>query len=1229
MIGILVTSSLNFSAHAKVKSKRKNSTSVTLNIKKISISKTSKDPLDQIVKIKLRDIKPPKPNGFAFPPGTDLQELERVTDTSIKYLYNLAKRYKKDKDRADIWLRLARQYFEKSKLIKLKLHESYHKGKKYKKNINFKASHVYNKKSLKLYLWFLKTFPNDKRSEEVYVFAIKNYLLFDQIEPAVSLYNSFLKKYSRGVYKEELSFLIGDYYFSKFFWKKAKGFFRKTLKSSTKKLKFLVYYKLAWIEHKMNRYKSAFYYLDLVLNNAQSNKLFSFKAVAVKDLPYFYSRYGSASSASRVFLKYMAQADLPKSLSLLADYYLADGKQRSAVLIWKKLLAINPMAENNFDYTYKIIQSYKYNQSVAQNNILVKKWLTNYGFNSEWFKFDKKNRTKYVQKQKKYLRYLIFTFYNQKKVKNKSKRIKILLSLYPLYLQNFSIQATNQNNLLEIKFLYANLLFSQKKYGSAQKQYAEIVSFGKTKFYKKALYNQVLCSEKRLSSYAEIKKKTNNFSKKIAILGAAKQFETATLQYLKIYTDLNLKYRLGLFYYNRVQLDLAEKTLSQYLKNTATSRKNTISRKQALSWLVDIYSKQKKYKKIKSLFLNNKNLATSSKFKTQQDKVYFKVAEDLEKEKKYLQAIKEYSKVSFKNSSLLTSSLFNQANLYLKINDISTAIRFFKKINFTKNQNLYKKANLSLVSIYREKGLYSQVAKTLEALAKHKFKEAADWYYNAGILRKDLKNYRLAINNFNQFLLLTKNLKQKRKVQLILVDIYIAMNRLSQSIGLLKTYYNLSKNYSEKYYIAEKLIQVYQKMNELSKSSWWQNKLLSEYTKRRAVFAKDVVIVSIVAKIKYTQAEQAFSKLLKLRFSKKLSLQNLNKEKFALLEVVKTSLKAVVSLSNSEYLLKALVLEARAQSHMAHFFTNLPIPSSLKGKNRKDYIKGVKDFTNPMLLEGKKLYQLTLDKASEFEVYNEAVVFAYNQLQGEQGKSVKTLKLSYLKRLKVKFMTSGEFLYKIKYEKKFTTYNNMKKFALSGIANNTLNQDYWFILVSSYIGLGYLDLADLILEDNDLLNKNISAYYNDKAILAWRLNKIGQSISFFKKISRSALFTESYAGLNLAFMYASYSEFAKAGVILDYLNKKNYTFSVLALNNYAIVKEQSGKAFKAKNLYKEALKKDEGNPLILFNYAYLLFQTNTETSSIISLLERAKVWNKDKKLLKLIKILENKIKARV
>lgn len=1219
IVSILTSFSVNFPVYSKGKA------SLKLDRKKISVFKFSKSQLNIESKIQLKDIKPPASSRFGFPPGTDLQELETVTDESIKYLYNLARRYKKDRDRADIWLRLAKQYFEKSKLVKLKLHENYHKTKKYKKNLNFNASYTYNKKSLKLYLWFLKTFPGDKRTEGVYSFAIKNYLLFDQVESAASLYASFVKQYSRSALKEELSFLIADYYFSKFFWKKAKKLYKQALKSRTKKLKYLIYYKLAWVEHKTGRYKPAFYYLDLVLRSTQANKLFSFKTVAIKDLPYFYSRYGSASSARNVFLKYMPKAQLHKPLGLLASYYLADGRRRDAVLIWKKLITTDPMAELNFEYAYKIIQSYKYSQSVTQNILLVKKWLVNYGFSSSWFKHDRSGRRKYVQRQKEYLRYLISTVYNQKKVKNKSKR---LLSLYSLYLKNFSNSEGNKEKLLEIKFLYADLLFDRKKYDSAQKQYGEIVSFGKSKFYKKALYNKILCTEKRLLSYSEVKKKTHNFSKKLAISKVEKRFEISALQYLKSYKDFNLKYRLGFFYYNRVQLTLAEKTLNQYLQDISGTKGNRAARKQVLSWLVDIYSKQKSYKKIKTLFLLNKNLANSSKFKIQKDKVYFKVAENLEKQQKYLEAIKEYARINSKKSSLAMPSLFNQANLYLKINNVNKAASLFKKIRFFKSKTLHKMANLSLVSIYRSQGLYAKVAAVLESLAKRRFKESADWYYNAGVLRKNLKQYKLAIRDFNQFLLLTKNLKKKREVQLILVDIYISTRQLSKSIGLLKTYYKIRTNNEDKYIIAAKLIDLYKRMNQISKANWWSQRLLSEYAKQRVSFNKYTSILSVLAKIKYTQAEQAFSKLLKLKFRKKSKLQTLTKKKFSLLEGVKKTLKAVVDLNNSEYLLRALVLEAKAVSHVARFFVNLPIPKSLKGADREAYIKGVKAFTDPLLVQAKKLYQLTLEKAYDFGVYNEAVVFAYNQIANQKG-SVKKPRISYSKRLKIKIITSGEFLYKNKYGQNFTTFNNMKKFALSGIAKNRRDQNYWLILVGSYIGLGFLDLAHLILEDNDLLKKYASAYYNDKAVLAWRSGNIAQSVAFLKQISNRSLLQKRYAGFNLAFIYARYSDFLKARSILNAFNKKNYVFSTLELNNYAVIKELLGETIIAKNLYKQALKKDTGHPLVLFNYAYFLFQANKKVTDIIPLLERAKVWNRDKKLLKLIKILENKIKGKV
>ena len=128
--------------------------------------------------INLNAVKPPKLSEMYKYDNVDEAKYEKTLNLQIGELYKLTQKFKNSGNRGELWLRLAELYLEKANIIDrrkqdefdLKLREFQAGKSKVKPVLDVVDAKDFNRKSIQLYEWFLKDFPNDPKVSQALFF---------------------------------------------------------------------------------------------------------------------------------------------------------------------------------------------------------------------------------------------------------------------------------------------------------------------------------------------------------------------------------------------------------------------------------------------------------------------------------------------------------------------------------------------------------------------------------------------------------------------------------------------------------------------------------------------------------------------------------------------------------------------------------------------------------------------------------------------------------------------------------------------------------------------------------------------------------------------------------------------------------------------------------------------------------------------------------------------------
>ena len=1217
-------------------------------IKKSSIKRDQSFKLPGSKKIKskktkrlnLRSVQPPSSSQFYYAKGSDEAELERVMIDEERQLFKLLKHNRS----AELTLRLGALYAERARLIAFKIQSDYEKKlqdfksglRRSKPYLNLKPSQVYNKKSLKLFEDFKRSYPKHKRMDEVLFFLGFNFYQLENKKQGIKYYAELEQRFPKSFYLYESRFQLGEHYFQLRNWKESFKYYSKVARNKRGKFYFFSLYKMAWCLYKMNSASKGLALLKKIIEEGREfqsvsdrGQVFTFTDEATEDLVLFYTYSKRSPANAKSFFLSLLDEDLAwKLLKRLAYAYRDTGQSKAVLILFEELINHNPSGKDAFDYKYQMVETV-YNLGSASNIIkIVNEWVIDYGPNSDWVQANQRNRG-LINKSNNFQEVTVRNYaLKNHELFRRARGVKaktLALSFYKIYFDHFQ----KSQYLDQMYFWHAELLFDSRKYISSVKAYEEVISlFPSSKYVKAAYLNQVLALEKALPSDSAIKKIVGKEEQAVEMPRVARSFVKVADRYVSKFSTAknapSVLYTMAALYYKFNQFSKSAQFFKQLSDHYPTHKLAS----SVGAVLLDIYNKNKDYQALEELALKlsqNKNAdkALLKEVNSVLEQISFKKAQDLSLEKKYRESALLYEKFAkAKPSSPLAMMAFYNAGLnFEKAGDSLSAIPMYSSVLTYKgqssNQKVRKNSQEFLAVLYEKLGFYKKSAEAYVAFAKNypQDSKSSDFWYNAGVIFDALNDAPSAVFSYNKYFQLSR--KSDRHEIFYLIGLMYEKNKnwkkaIESYTKYLKT---PSSNGFRLMQASFSIAEMYEKkLRNLNQAYTWYQKTLGLYRRLR-------VGVSYGARAHfYIVKKNSYDKFLavKIPADTKKQAQFITK-KLKLLKNLETALKPVIRYDDGEQIISSLSLIGLANQEMAKALYFAPIPKGLGKKGQAQYRQGIKNLIEPYIQKALEHYRLAIKRSFKIKVYSEWISTAYEGLAGIQlsgGKFAQFMPVSLFQetfflpirddRGTVTTSFIDSLTKNLKYGLSRSDFVRLSS-ALSGKresavlkeVSSILNKEPNNIAAINSLALFYLQknrlgLAYLIL--NRLANKESSTavIMNNLAVISLKYRKPRLAVGYLKKaLSKDRSY--HVAKVNLANIFVQQSDYQNAynlyetsynELIQDKIGKTRK--SILLLNNYSVALTGSKKWKEGEFIFKSLTKSRSPLPESLFNYSCFL-----------------------------------------
>lgn len=939
-------------------------------------------------------------------------EYERTLDKQIQELYRLTQRYAQNPARGELWLRLAELYVEKASMVDSRKQDIYDKqlkqfldGKtKVKPKLDTAESKEYNKKAIQLYEWFLRDFPNDEKQSQALFFLGYNYFELGDTKKGAEYYSTLNKKFPSSTFVAESHFALAEYYFENEKWVDSYKEYAYLLKNPKHRLHSFAMYKSAWTLFRMGRTEDAIKYMDYIIRNkggsgsegqgkvVNKNRL---ESEAARDIVVFFADLGDPKRAIQYFSDVTPDTK-NVALEKLAYYYSDKGNRNDARVIFQHLIESNPTSKKAFEYQYQIVQNYFYAKNSPQFKEELYRWITDYRKNSNWYETNKGD-TEFIANAYKLREQTLRNYILQQHQTAQNSRAKYsqqtALEGYKLYFEEFG----DSPQVADMHFFYAELLYDMGRYDEATNHYTWVVEKAPTnKFASKAGQNIILAAEKALPKDEDLQKRVGESIEPIALDPKVEKFIKAADWYMKKFPgsakEAEIKFRVGRLYYQTNHFTEAEAIFRDIVKKYPRTNYSEYS----ANLLLDIYNLKKDYaglEKVGQELLADSALAgtkTGSDIRGVLEKASFKKAQDLEASKDYGKAAEQFEVFAAQNpkSDLAAMAIFNAGVNYERAGNYQSAVKNYQKIlsSSDKGAESFKpKVQQLLAKIYQNSGRLEEASVLFEQMAKANpnDKLAPNYYYNAAIMYDSLGENTKALKNYNEYLKTVKSNKDKAEVLFAMAELY----RKSNSRTLAGEHY---LDYTSIAADSAKKVEAYYRLLEFNKrnkeeADKYKSRMNSIYN--RLSGTEKAAAGVFVAENKFADVKNTYNEFVQIRIPADPKKQKAAvDQKLEFINKLNKELGNVIKYDSANEIINSLKMTGDANAHMGQAILNTPLPKELGEEQRKIYQTEVAKIADPFLKKADESYKLTIDRARELGVYNEAYLSALEKMAASNPK---------------------------------------------------------------------------------------------------------------------------------------------------------------------------------------------------------------------------------------------------
>ncbi|MBL7556838.1 MAG: tetratricopeptide repeat protein [Bdellovibrionaceae bacterium] len=925
---------------------------------------------------------------------TEIVEYEKILDEQISELYKLTRKFKDSDKRGELWVRLAELYVEKGSLVDYRRQkdfdtrlQQFNKGKsKVKPVLNNGEARSYFKKSVQLYEWFQKDFPNDPKIPQALYFLGFNYFELNEPKKGEKYYSDLAARFPNSSFVDEASFALGEYYFENENWKDAYKRYSPVIKNKKHNLNAMATYKGAWCLYRLGRNQEALKYMEYIIKlNKQASDRDSKKQLkakleveALRDIVVFYAAAGDADKASEYFATMVGDQSF-SYIEKLAYYYLDKGYKDAAHRTFKYLIDQRPTDPKAFEYQYQIVQVYFYAKNSQTFKVELYRWIRDYGPASAWYKANQANAEltdNSMKLREKTLRNWTLQQHQTAQNSRTSNSQKLAAEGYQLYLNEF----TNSPQTADMHFYYGELLYDSKRFDEAGIQYKWIIDNApESKFYENAATALLISVEKSLPNDKDLAQRNTKSLEPLPLTPTVDRFLKASAWYLEKLPNSKkapeIKFRQGRLMYQYNYFEDASKIFREIVQKYP----NTKYAEYSANLLLDIYNLKKDYGGLEMAateLLKNETLAgtkAGQDIKEVLEKASFKKGQDLEQDKKYKESADVFAAFAQQNSksNLAITAYFNAGVNYEKAGENEKAKNAYVQVLNSKqdNKELKGKSKLFVAKLYQEAALFDESIKIYKQLVAETDKKetSRNYVFNIAVMKEAMGQYQAAIKEYETYLEMVKNYKERLETMFLIAELYRKSDSWSKAQEKYMEYIDAGAPQSEMFVEALYWVAHVHNRKGSSQAYSYEDRLIAMQKRLGGTKAGKWAAI-----VKLRRAKDTYHDFTQIKIPANPEKQKKAvDEKVGLLNKLNKELNDVVKLDHPDSIISSLSLLGEANDHMAKAIMNSPLPKGLDPETEKQYREQLPKLADPFKVRATDSYKLALARGLEFETYNE------------------------------------------------------------------------------------------------------------------------------------------------------------------------------------------------------------------------------------------------------------------
>ena len=928
----------------------------------------------------------------------DLQKADDLRLQTIKSIKVMINSKLRSEQKFELYLRLGELYSERHdylREIEIRDYEKRHDGwlnskKKGKEpKLSHKGSRSILYKAVESFRSLVRNYSRHPRADAA-MFALAKTLHRLENENSIIYFKKLIQNYKKSQFLPESYLALGEHYFYKQNFKKAKGYYQSAVRFKNSKVYTYGIYKLGWTyfnestgldkQGKSVDKAIAAFKLVVKLSERDAGKKtgFNLKQEAINDLIMVFAEFRRTNQALSYFERIGENEAFYDMLERMGNLYVENGENSKAIKVFNRLLKEAPTRKRNPEIYLTLVTLHDSRREldlVVKNlqamNQLYKKPSIWTRVNSD----DSELVAKALEKTKKSI-HRYGTKYHKNGIKrNKKTYLTAALAIYNLYLENFP----SSKEAYDLRYYLAEIHYFFKNYDRAADEYHQVSQVA-GKFQKKAA-KAAVASMKNIIDGRKYGKRPplGQVAKPLIIPKEKIKYIRMLDNFVKLLpkdkTGDAMRYSAAYINFDYGHYNKALARFEKIVNDIPKSKQG----RSAVKVILAYYTENKKWDQLIAIcrkFLGNENIA-KSKLKSRIERTLrdslFGQAVRLSKQKKYGKAALAFVayQSEFSKAKNADDALYNATLSYFDDGNVEEAI--------TKGKVLLKKYPKSK----HVRSVVLDIAQSHESLAD--FESAALYYekysrsypnqkksrltlYNAATLNKGLKKYDKAITLFLRFKKMYPKSNLARDSLFEIAQLYEKKKDFNNAVKYYQQHAWRFDVSSETYFRSLAFAADLQFNNGNAKAARKQfERLYRKLVKKDSVAAFDAR--RIVARAMFMDINGDFNQFQGIGFKRAKRIEKDVRYKQSRLQHIVKRYKRIIELGSAEFTVASLYRVAEMNENFAEALLGATPPKGSSQLQVDQFRSSMEKVAFPLKEEADSYFEMAYKRSKEVQTF--------------------------------------------------------------------------------------------------------------------------------------------------------------------------------------------------------------------------------------------------------------------